>query len=174
MNFIQRPLPRDDETGWVSTTGAGYDDYIPGALGMGQRASTGLTTFNAFWAYIMPLVGAYMADQYWGRFKTIQVSIAIALVGHVVLIISAIPPVIGHPQGAIACFAIGIVIMGVGVGGFKSNISPLIAEQYTETRIYVTTDKKGNKVIHDPTVTISRIYLYFYMMINVVSNLSWK
>lgn len=77
----------------------------------------------------MPLVGAYVADQYWGRMKTIQVSIAIALVGHVILIISAIPPVIVHPTGAITAFAIGIVIMGVGVGGFKSNISPLIAEQ---------------------------------------------
>lgn len=77
----------------------------------------------------MPLLGAYMADQYWGRFKTIQISIAIALVGHVILIISAIPPVIVHPTGAITAFSIGIVIMGIGVGGFKSNISPLIAEQ---------------------------------------------
>lgn len=57
----------------------------------------------------------------------------------------------------------------MGTGGFKSNISPLIAEQYRETRTYVTTDRKGQKVIHDPTVTISRIYLYFYLMINVGS-----
>jgi hypothetical protein len=84
---------------------------------------------NAFWAYIMPLLGAYMADQYWGRMRTIQVSIAIALVGHVILIMSAIPTVMVHPTGAITAFAIGIVIMGIGVGGFKSNISPLIAEQ---------------------------------------------
>jgi len=77
----------------------------------------------------MPLLGAYMADQYWGRMRTIQVSIAIALAGHVILIISAIPAVIVHPNGAITAFAIGIVIMGVGVSGFKSNISPLIAEQ---------------------------------------------
>lgn len=77
----------------------------------------------------MPLIGAYMADQYWGRFKTIQISCAVALVGHVILIVSAIPPVIVHPNASITCFAIGIVIMGMGVGGFKSNISPLIAEQ---------------------------------------------
>jgi POT family proton-dependent oligopeptide transporter len=77
----------------------------------------------------MPLAGAYMADQYWGRFKTIQISCGIALLGHIILIISATPKVIVHPEGALACFAIGIVIMGMGVGGFKSNISPLIAEQ---------------------------------------------
>jgi POT family proton-dependent oligopeptide transporter len=117
----------------------------------------------------MPLVGAYVADQYWGRFKTIQVSIAIALVGHVILIISAIPPVIVNPNGAIACFSIGIVIMGIGVGGFKSNISPLIAEQCTETVIKIQTTKKGERVIMDPAVTISRVYLYFYLMINMGS-----
>lgn len=38
VNFIQQPLPEG------STTGS--DDTQPGALGMGQRASTGLTTFN--------------------------------------------------------------------------------------------------------------------------------
>jgi proton-dependent oligopeptide transporter, POT family len=77
----------------------------------------------------MPLLGAYIADQYWGRFKTIQVACAIAIVGHIILVISAIPPVIVHPAGALGCFSIGIIIMGIGVGGFKSNISPLIAEQ---------------------------------------------
>lgn len=158
MNFIQRPLPEG------SPTGAGFEGQS-GALGMGQRASTGLTTFNAFWAYIMPLVGAYVADTYFGRYKTIQLSIFIAVIGHIILIISAIPAVIAHPGGAIACFSIGIVIMGVGVGGFKSNISPLIAEQYTE-RMHVKTLEDGERVIVDPTQTIGRIFLYFYLLIN--------
>lgn len=67
----------------------------------------------------MPLLGAYMADQHWGRFRTIMISIGIALVGHTILIISAIPSVIARPGGSIACFTIGLVIMGVGTGGFK-------------------------------------------------------
>ncbi|KAH6715685.1 putative peptide transporter ptr2 [Leptodontidium sp. MPI-SDFR-AT-0119] len=165
VNFIQQPLPEG------STTGAAPDPNadIPGALGMGQRASTGLTTFNQFWAYVMPLLGAYMADQYWGRFKTIQIACGIALVGHVILIISAIPQVITNPNGAIACFAIGIVIMGVGVGGFKSNISPLIAEQCTEQVMRIKVTPKGERVIMDPAVTTSRVFLYFYLMINVGS-----
>ncbi|TVY80528.1 putative peptide transporter ptr2 [Lachnellula suecica] len=162
VNFIQQPLPEG------STTGAGFSGQS-GALDMGQQASTGLTTFNAFWAYIMPLAGAYMADQYWGRFKTIQISIGVALVGHVILIISAIPQVIVNPKGSIACFAIGIVIMGMGVGGFKSNISPLIAEQCTENVMHIKTTAKGERVIMDPAVTVSRVYLYFYLMINIGS-----
>ncbi|RMJ27484.1 peptide transporter [Aspergillus sp. HF37] len=161
VNFIQRPMPPNSETG------AGYGKYVPGALNMGQRASTGLTLFNAFWSYICPLFGAFVADQYLGRFRTIMWSIVIALVGHTVLIISAIPPVIDNPNGSIACFAVGIVIMGMGTGGFKSNISPLISEQYREDRPYIKTLKDGERVIVDPAATIARIYMYFYMMINI-------
>ncbi|KAA8895246.1 MFS peptide transporter [Sphaerosporella brunnea] len=163
VNFIQRDLPPG------SVTGAGGHEGQSGALGMGQRASTGLTTFNAFWAYTMPLIGAYVADEYWGRYKTIMVAIGVAIVGHIILIISAIPEVIVHPNGAIACFSVGLIIMGIGVGGFKSNISPLIAEQYKQSALEVKTLPSGERVIVDSTLTVSRIYMYFYMMINVGS-----
>ena len=98
-----------------------------------------------------------------------MVAIGCALVGHIILIISALPPVITHPDGAIAAFTIGLVIMGLGTGGFKPNISPLIAEQYQETRMYVKTLKSGERVIVDPVATISRVMMYFYMMINIGS-----
>lgn len=108
----------------------------------------------------------FIADAHLGRYNTIMMAIAIAMVGHIVIIVSAIPSVIQHPNGSIACFALGIIIMGVGVGCFKSNLAPLIAEQYTETRLRVGTNKKGAKVIIDPTITVSRIFLYYYMMVN--------
>ncbi|WEW56166.1 hypothetical protein PRK78_001601 [Emydomyces testavorans] len=160
-NFIQRPLPEG------SKTGAGGTNRTAGALGLGQRASTGITLFNQFWSYIMPLVGAFVADQYLGRFKTIMYSIACSLVGHSIIIISSIPPVIAKGNSAIGAFIIGMIIMGMGTGGFKSNISPLIAEQYRETHPYIGTDKKGQRVIIDPATTVSRIYHYFYLMINI-------
>jgi POT family proton-dependent oligopeptide transporter len=96
-------------------------------------------------------------------------SIAAALVGHVILIISAIPPVIANPNGAIACFAIGLVIMGVGTGGFKSNISALIAEQYPDEQPVIKTLPSGERIIIDPAATVARVYLYFYLMINIGS-----
>lgn len=59
VNFIQKPLPPG------SRTGAGFlKKPGSGALGMGQRASTGLTMFNQFWSYITPLGGAWIADEY--------------------------------------------------------------------------------------------------------------
>ncbi|CAI6091904.1 unnamed protein product [Clonostachys chloroleuca] len=163
VNFIQKPLPPG------SNTGSGFLKTSSGALGMGQRASTGLTTFNQFWSYFTPLIGAYLADTYWGRYLTIQYSNWVALFGHVVLIISAIPPVIVHPKAAIGIFSVGLVIMGCGTGGFKSNISPLIAEQYKDSKAYVRVNKRGHKEIVDPAVTTARIYIYFYLLINMGS-----
>ncbi|KAL2855569.1 PTR2-domain-containing protein [Aspergillus pseudodeflectus] len=163
VNFIQHPLPPGSSTGAL----VNGESNIPGALGMGQRASTGLTLFNSFWSYIMPLAGAFMADQYWGRFRTIMFSIAAALVGHLILIISALPPVISNPNGAIGCFSIGLIIMGIGTGGFKSNISALIAEQYPDEAPIIKTLPSGERVIVDPAATVARVYLYFYLMINI-------
>ncbi len=115
-NFIQQKLPLG------SVTGAGGKNGQSGALGTGQRASTGLTTFNTFWVYLVPLFGAYIADTYWGRYKTICVAVVIALVGHVLLIVSSIPSVITNSHASLACFVLAIIVMGSGTGGFKSNI----------------------------------------------------
>lgn len=75
---------------------------------------------NTFWCYVMPIVGAWIADEFWGRLKTIQTAIGFAMVGHIILIVSALPPVISnHPNGALGCFALGLIIFGIGTGGFK-------------------------------------------------------
>ncbi|KAK3359123.1 POT family-domain-containing protein [Lasiosphaeria hispida] len=160
-NFIQWPLPAG------STTGSDYGMSQPGALGLGQRTSTALTTFNAFWQYTMPLFGAYVADSYLGRYKTIALALGIDIIGHIILIMSAIPPVIKNPGGSMATFVIGIIIMGLGTGGFKPNVNPLIVEQLALDRMVVRTLKSGERVIVDPAVTASRVYHYFYLFINI-------
>ncbi|KAF6760668.1 POT family-domain-containing protein [Ephemerocybe angulata] len=159
-NFIQQPLPPG------SHTGAGMEDGQSGALGLGQQASTGLTTFYQFWCYITPLFGAYIADTFWGRYNTICVAVGIALVGHVILIVAAVPGVI-EKSSAIGAFVVGLIITGAGTGLFKANISPLVAEQYKKTKLFVITRKNGERVIVDPTMTVSRVYMYFYLFINI-------
>ncbi|KAI8308204.1 putative peptide transporter ptr2 [Colletotrichum sp. SAR11_240] len=163
VNFIAYPLPPN------STTGAGGTHEQAGALGLGQRASTALTLFNSFWSYVMPLVGGYLADTYWGRYLTIQYAIVVATFGHILIIIAAIPSVISNPSGALGAFIIGLVFFGTGVGWFKANISPLIAEQYelTQPRQTVKTLPSGERVIVDPVMTISRVYMRYYFLINV-------
>jgi POT family proton-dependent oligopeptide transporter len=96
---------------------------------MGQRASTGLVQFNQFFSYVMPMIGGWLADEYWGKFKTIYVAIVVATFGHILILIAAIPQVIASPKGALASFILGLILFGTGVGFFKACISPLIAEQ---------------------------------------------
>jgi POT family proton-dependent oligopeptide transporter len=115
---------------------------------------------------VTPLLGAYIADTYWGRFKTISVAVLIALVGHIILIVSAVPGVIEH-KSATGAFVIALIVMGFGTGLFKSNISPLVAEQYKRTKLFVVVTNSGERVIVDPSLTISRVYMYFYLFINL-------
>lgn len=51
-NYVNHPLPDG------SNTGASLEDGgQAGALGMGPKAAQGISLFNQFFAYIMPLVG---------------------------------------------------------------------------------------------------------------------
>ncbi|KGQ03803.1 putative peptide transporter ptr2 [Beauveria bassiana D1-5] len=159
-NFIQQALPPG------SNTGASLDQ--PGALGMGQRASTGITTFNQFWQYFMPLLGAWVADEHWGRYKTISYALGADLFGHCILILAAIPPIIVNRSASLACLILAILTIGFGTGGFKPNVSCLIIEQLGEQRLFVKTlPKTGERVIVDPAVTTEKIYMWFYFFINV-------
>ena len=66
-----------------------------------------------------------------GRYNTICWAVLVAMIGHVLLVASAAPAIIAKPNAAIGLFAVAIIIMGVGTGMFKANISPMIAEQVT-------------------------------------------
>ncbi|EPQ30475.1 uncharacterized protein PFL1_02001 [Pseudozyma flocculosa PF-1] len=162
QNFVQQPRPAR------SRAGAGGADTQSGALNYGQQIASGMNTFNTFWVYCMPLLGAYLADTRWGRFKTISIAVGIATVGHILLIVSALPSVLDNREGAMACFVIALIVMGVGTGWFKSSISPMIAEQVRGTKQAVKVlPKTGERVIVDPTLTVSRIFMYFYLFINL-------
>jgi POT family proton-dependent oligopeptide transporter len=117
------------------------------------------------------LQGGWVSDQYWGKFKTIYVAICLATVGHILILVSAIPTVLANGSGALGSFIIGLILFGSGVGLFKACISPLVAEQYEayHPRGYIRVEPSGERVIVDPGITISRVYMRYYMMINVGS-----
>ncbi|KAL2114660.1 hypothetical protein VUR80DRAFT_2640 [Thermomyces stellatus] len=163
-NFVQRPLPEGSNTG----ASAGTDARVPGALGQGQKAAQGIVLFNQFFAFFMPLVGAWIADAKLGRYKTIHIAIVVSTIGHVILTAAAAPSVITKTSSAFGAFIIGLLSLCVGTGFFKANISPMLAEQNTDNRLRVEV-RKGERVIVDPAVTNSRIFLYFYFCINIGS-----
>lgn len=150
-------------------TGAGGPSAqgVSGALGKGVQAANGINTFNTFWCYVIPLFSGYVADRFWGRYKTICWSIAAALVGHVILVISAIPSVITNTNACFGVFMLGLIIMGLGTGGFKPNVSALVVEQIPAINLRVRTLPSGERVVIDPTITQSRVYHYFYLFINL-------
>ncbi|CAE6461342.1 unnamed protein product [Rhizoctonia solani] len=167
VNYIQRPLPIGGNGAGAPAKGSGG---VPGALGKGQQASTGLTTYNSFFSYCTPILGAIIADAYWGKFKTINFFVIWGGIGHIILTATAIPSVLQHsPGGAFAGFIISITIIAFATGAIKSNVSPLIAEQIPDSRETVKMLPSGEKVIVDPNLTIQRVFMYFYLMINIGS-----
>ncbi|KAJ5731364.1 uncharacterized protein N7483_005872 [Penicillium malachiteum] len=157
-NFVNHSLPQiNGPAGSNHYTGAGggSSQGVSGALGKGVETANGVNTFNTFWCYCVPLFSAWLADEHWGRYKTICWSIAAAIL------------VITNTNACFGVFMLGVIIMGLGTGGFKPNISALVVEQIPVVNLKVRTLPSGERVIIDPTITQSRIYHYFYLFINI-------
>ncbi|OAG03645.1 PTR2-domain-containing protein [Paraphaeosphaeria sporulosa] len=141
---------------------------LPGALGLKQSRATALSNFFQFWCYITPTLGAIVADQYLGKYLTIKYFSVLYMLGIVILFVTSLPYSIEH-GGAFPGLITAMVIIGLGTGGIKSNVSPLIAEQVQSTKPFIRHLPSGKRVIVDPEVTVQRIYMIFYMCINVGS-----
>jgi POT family proton-dependent oligopeptide transporter len=137
-------------------------------MGRGQQTATALTTFFQFWCYITPIIGAIVADQYLGKYKTIILFAFTYLVGLVILTATSCPAAI-ESGAAFPGFIVAIIIIGLGTGGIKSNVAPLVAEQYKSKAAFIRTTKKGERVIVSPQATYQKIFLYFYWGINIGS-----
>lgn len=151
QNYVQRPL--DGSQG-------------PGALGMGHQGATGLTTFYTFWCYVTPLLGGLIADQYLGKYKTIVTFAGVYWCGLLILVCTSIPSSLRAGAG-LGGYIASILLTGLGTGGIKANVAPLIAEQYKRRTMAIAVTKKGERVVIDPYVTIQRIFLIFYWSINI-------
>ncbi|RDB19891.1 Peptide transporter PTR2 [Hypsizygus marmoreus] len=166
-NYIQFRLPTGSNNGAVPAAARG-SNTVAGALGQGQQKSFALRTFNSFWVYVTPFVGGILADTLWGRYKTIMIFSIVCLIGHIILVASATPASLAHTDVALGLLGLSIVIMGLGAGAIKANVSPMIAEQYTG-KLRKETLSSGEVVIKSPTVTIQSMYLWFYAAINLGS-----
>ncbi|CDO57154.1 hypothetical protein DV451_001245 [Geotrichum candidum] len=140
----------------------------PGAIGLGQQSASALSYFFQFWCYVTPIFGAIISDKYLGKFRTICVFAGVYVVGIFILFMTSLPFAIEN-GAALGGLIAAMIVIGLGTGGIKSNVSPLIADQYTITKPYVKTLKSGERVIVDPPTTIQSIFMMFYMCINVGS-----
>ena len=101
---------------------------LAGSLVLFFQTQLNLTNVDAdiqysAWAgacYVTPLLGGYVADSYWGRYKTILVFTVIYLIGLVLMIFGCIP---GHVQSGLVYLA--LYIIALGTGGIKPNVSTM-------------------------------------------------
>ena len=117
---------------------------------------------------VTPILGAIIADQYLGRYKTIVGFCAVYWVGLLILWTTALPTSLAHGH-ALGGYVTAIVVIGFGTGGIKSNIAPLIADQYQRHKMAIKVQRSGERTIIDPAITFQRIYMIFYWCINLGS-----
>ncbi|CAO0802192.1 unnamed protein product [Mucor circinelloides] len=182
QNYIQNPDP------------GSYPAELPGAMGRGQQTATALNTFFQFWCYVTPIIGAIVADQYWGKYKTILVFSGLYFLGLLILTLTAMPAAIAS-GATFPGFIVAIIVIGLAAGGIKANVSPLVAEQYKNTKPFIKTIKPKSsskytadegdmpangqtvapssgsetRVIVSPQATYQKLFNYFYWGINVGS-----
>lgn len=135
---------------------------------MGKSTASSLQYFFQFWCYVTPIFGAIVADAWIGRFNAICLFSFIYLIGLTLMLGTSFPASLNAGAG-FPGLLVTMIILGIGTGGIKSNVSPLIAEQYTETKFRIKTLKSGEVVVVSPTVTIQSLYNIFYWCINIGS-----
>ena len=140
-----------------------------------QYADTYDRQFFQFWCYVTPIMGAIVSDQYLGKYNTILYAAFVYLAGVLILVCTSLPVAIEN-GAALGGLIVAMIVIGIGTidvvyshstkltiyegtGGIKSNVSPLIAEQYRGTRQKIRVLKTGERVIVDPAITIQRIYM---------------
>ncbi|XP_059655528.1 protein NRT1/ PTR FAMILY 3.1-like [Cornus florida] len=109
------------------------------------KAANTLTNFGGT-ASLTPLIGAFIADAYAGRFWTITVASMIYQIGMICLIISAVlpklrpPPCKGQQQvcqeassGQLAILYISLLLTALGSGGIRPCVVAFGADQFDET-----------------------------------------
>ncbi|XP_074309064.1 protein NRT1/ PTR FAMILY 8.3-like [Silene latifolia] len=119
-------------------------NYLTGKLHQGNVSAARIVTTWSGTCSLTPLLGAFLADAYWGRYWTIAVSSMVYFIGMCILILSASLPALKPAEcvdsscpptsrGLYALFFAGLYLMALGTGGIKPCASPFGADQFDDT-----------------------------------------
>ncbi|XP_075648164.1 protein NRT1/ PTR FAMILY 5.2-like isoform X1 [Castanea sativa] len=122
--------------------------YLTDKLHEGTVNSANNVTNWAGTVWLTPILGAYIADTYLGRYWTFVIASGIYLLGMCLLTLTVSlptlkPPSCGHEVKAVDCnkpasslqvgiFYFALYIIAIGTGGTKPNISTMGAEQFDD------------------------------------------
>lgn len=137
--------------------------YLTRVMGFDSSNAASQVTFFDGTCYLTPLLGAWLADSAWGRYKTILVFSYIYLVGLLLLVTSVVVPGLspGPDQEHSTMLQSGMLFfalytIALGTGGIKPNVSAFGADQFDESDPQDALDKKS-------------FFNWFYLSINVGS-----
>lgn len=94
-----------------------------------QANRTATSTTHLFYAavYAFPMVGAILADRYWGKYKTILYLSLMYCVGHGLLAAADIP---SEPTTRLYIVYAGLACIAIGAGGIKPCVSANVGDQF--------------------------------------------
>ncbi|KAK8481753.1 hypothetical protein V6N11_057061 [Hibiscus sabdariffa] len=139
-------------------------NYLKFQLNQKNVAAVSNVTNWSGTCYVMPLIGAFLADAYLGRYWTIASFSMIYVLGMTILTLSAsihgLKPTcnennICHPTGLqTGVFFLGLYLIALGTGGIKPCVSSFGADQFDDSD---ETEKKKK----------SSFFNWFYFSINI-------
>ncbi|KAJ7546258.1 hypothetical protein O6H91_08G032400 [Diphasiastrum complanatum] len=119
--------------------------YLTKILREGNATAANNVTNWSGTAYITPLIGAFFADAYWGRFWTIAVFSAVYCLGMILLTLSASlhslkPPKCVNQDDTckhatstqLGVFYLALYLIALGTGGIKPCVSSFGADQFDD------------------------------------------
>ena len=130
--------------------------YMTGMLLMSKNEATEVVHLFIACTYLMPLLGAWLADRFLGRYRTIFSISLLYCLGNAVL---AMADFAGDAETRKWVLFAGLAIIAVGAGGIKPCVSAFVGDQVPE-------DEKNG-----PTMT--RLYAAFYWSVNLGSFFSF-
>ncbi|CAH1102183.1 unnamed protein product [Psylliodes chrysocephalus] len=102
--------------------------YLRNILLFSENAATVIYHIFIMVCYIIPMVGAFCADIYFGRYRTIRNFAIIYLIGNILMCVAAVPTIGVSPT---LFSAIGLSLIAIGTGGIKPCVAAFGAEQFT-------------------------------------------
>ncbi|OQR91468.1 Proton-dependent Oligopeptide Transporter (POT) Family [Achlya hypogyna] len=154
----------------------GLKNFMQENLGWSSVSANSIKSTWTSVCYLSPLLGAYLADERWGRFKTIAIFGTWYLLGDALLTVAAHPKILGWAEtnvsgvfdksGADTSTAQGLFVfalfgcIGVGTGAIKSNVITLGADQFDP---------------NDPNEEAQKVtfFSYFYWCVNIGAAFSY-
>jgi POT family proton-dependent oligopeptide transporter len=101
-----------------------------GGLGIGEEVGGAIAGLYNSFVYLLALPGGWLADRLIGQRKAVFVGAIVIACGHYSMAMPGILGLMGLPQGTLPFFYLGLILIVIGTGLLKPNISTMVGELY--------------------------------------------